>query len=921
MNQLLNVTIAGINAVQTIVPSDLAKGILGTVANILMVVQSVIKNKSDFRAIVNKCKTIGEILERVTKDTTNDNLPRYLVHALLMLNSSVNNINNKVVSRKEQGLLKRFFSATIDRDQIASWEKDIGSALELFNTESIAGIAMKVERLTLGLDGNTTSANVLKYHSIEPPSRPSMFYGRDDLVAELTTLVANGEHIALIGPGGMGKSSLAKAILHEPLIIKKFADRRFFAAYDDLDPSTITFETFMTHFAGALGIEITGADPLRPISTFLHSTSALVVLDNAETFEEASTSSALEKIPPAIAKIADIRGVVLILTSRSRRNATDVLWRTMDIPPLDLSSAERVFFQTYPRARCSDAEEEIKDLLRELDFHPLSINLLTHTARHNDWSLATLLKRWNDRHSAVLNPGKGKLQSLPDTMQLSLDSPSIQGLGEDGRRTLAMIAFLPQGLNDNLAGDLLPSLQEVDTICDVLRRQSLVYHQDNFIKVLAPIRHYVQDSLPLPDSTRLREIRTFYYRTVQQCSKEQDGHANVIISDHFNIERVIAFDLTHIPEETYRACSKFLLCLRWHLPRPTTLTPTILDVVENSSTYELKADCLWNLGYLYSTLSQLTDAMKISKAAEALYLATGNHEMVAQCVTSCADRYRCQGRFIQSQQLLEGFQRSESWEYLDSQFTAPADELFVKSSDSKDHFYGLQSKIRHWQAKLYYGGDIVQVNEHLENLLLQCTCTRVCFARREALMGLSEVAFCEGRLSKAMDILQQIMEMSEGERSDNVLWYTVLKAIVASKQGDHVLVRELIYQAPESSQFFELRSAFVSLHRSYGAAWIELTAGAYDKAESHFIAAIEGCDIQGHLSFKAYSKRGLGEIAFVCGDFALAARYFTETRPLCTEMGVPERYLYSCDLFSVLPDRFCGWTLFLEGQSPFANIM
>ncbi|KAG1837251.1 hypothetical protein C8R48DRAFT_680357 [Suillus tomentosus] len=149
----------------------------------------------------------------------------------------------------------------------------------------------------------------------------------------------------------------------------------------------------MTHFAGALGIEITGADPLRPISTFLHSARALVVLDNAETFEESSALSALEKIPPAIAKIADIRGVVLILTSRSRRNATDVLWRTMDIPPLDLSSAERVFFQTYPRARCSDAEEDLKDMLRELDFHPLSINLLAHTARQNDWSPATLLKR------------------------------------------------------------------------------------------------------------------------------------------------------------------------------------------------------------------------------------------------------------------------------------------------------------------------------------------------------------------------------------------------------------------------------------------------------------------------------------------------------------------------------------------------
>jgi hypothetical protein len=69
-----------------------------------------------------------------------------------------------------------------------------------------------------------------------------MFYGRDDLVAELTNPVVNYEHIALIGSGGMGKSSLAKAILNEALVIEKFAERRFFVTYDGMDPSAITFE-------------------------------------------------------------------------------------------------------------------------------------------------------------------------------------------------------------------------------------------------------------------------------------------------------------------------------------------------------------------------------------------------------------------------------------------------------------------------------------------------------------------------------------------------------------------------------------------------------------------------------------------------------------------------------------------------------
>jgi hypothetical protein len=75
----------------------------------------------------------------------------------------------------------------------------------------------------------------------------------------------------------------------------------------------------MTRFAKDLGVELAGADPMRQICTFLRSTRALIVLDNAETFEEARGQSALQDIPSAITDIAGISGIILILTSRSRR--------------------------------------------------------------------------------------------------------------------------------------------------------------------------------------------------------------------------------------------------------------------------------------------------------------------------------------------------------------------------------------------------------------------------------------------------------------------------------------------------------------------------------------------------------------------------------------------------------------------------
>ncbi|KAG1813546.1 uncharacterized protein BJ212DRAFT_396885 [Suillus subaureus] len=80
--QLLGATISAINATKDLVPIDLVKGILGMIVNILTVAQAVIKNKSDFQAIADKCETIRDILEQATKGATKDDLKGYLGHCI-----------------------------------------------------------------------------------------------------------------------------------------------------------------------------------------------------------------------------------------------------------------------------------------------------------------------------------------------------------------------------------------------------------------------------------------------------------------------------------------------------------------------------------------------------------------------------------------------------------------------------------------------------------------------------------------------------------------------------------------------------------------------------------------------------------------------------------------------------------------------
>ncbi|KAJ8585162.1 hypothetical protein M405DRAFT_865615 [Rhizopogon salebrosus TDB-379] len=452
--------------------------------------------------------------------------------------------------------------------------------------------------------------------------------------------------------------------------------------------------------------------------------------------------------------------------------------------------------------------------------------------------------------------------------------------------------------------------------------------------MLAPVRHYVRDSLPPPDPTYLGNIRNFYYRAVRRCSEQRDEFADIIISDHLNIEHIVSFGLAHTPDgegEIHDICWQFLKHLQTHLPRPTTLAPAIFNITNKSSASTLKAHCLYYLGWLYSNIHRLTDATNAFQAAEDLHIAVGDHVDAVSCVIHRAHIYRMQGRFIQSQYVLENLQRSDSWEHLNDStksevrlcfdlarmftFTASADELFVKSMD--DPISGLLSKGWHWRAKLSYDGDIAQIKMHLNDLLLQCTDEHLT-QRRDILKGLAEIASREGRLSEAMDIMQKIIGSFEGHPG-HTLWYTVVQAVVASNHGNYDLARELIRSSSGSFEFLMVPSARTFLHRTYNAGRIELAAGEYDKAESYFATAVESCDMQDNLQFKALILRGLGEVAFLRGNSDLAAQQFAETRSLCAEMGVPAQHLCRCMVFYIPPDRLEGWVLFLEGRSPFAS--
>ena len=126
-----------------------------------------------------------------------------------------------------------------------------------------------------------------------------------------------------------------------------------------------------------------------------------------------------------------------------------------------MESARRIFYNVY---RNHGESNTINGLVRQLDFHALSITLLATTASHNIWDYDRLTEEWNTQRAQVLRTDHDR--SLAATIELSLASPTFRNLGPGARKLLGAIAFFPQGIDKNNLGWLFPDIPDIRSTFD-----------------------------------------------------------------------------------------------------------------------------------------------------------------------------------------------------------------------------------------------------------------------------------------------------------------------------------------------------------------------------------------------------------------------------------------------------------------------
>jgi predicted ATPase/DNA-binding winged helix-turn-helix (wHTH) protein len=367
------------------------------------------------------------------------------------------------------------------------------------------------------------------------PARLPRMIGRDGAVEVLSRLLASKRFVSVVGPGGLGKTTVAVAVAHA--LLEDFGEEVHFVDLGAIKDATLVPSTLAT----VLGVVVQAQDPMPSLLAFIAGRRTLLVLDSCEHLIDAVASLTAHLYHGA----AEVH---LLTTSREslRVEGEHVhLLAPLDCPAVrdDLTAAEalaapavelfmeRAFASGYAGSLTDAEAPAVASICRQLDGIALAIELAgSRVGAYGLRGTGELLRNrfkllWQGRRSAL--PRHQTLHAMLD-WSYNLVSPR-------DRRVLCRLsifvgAFTMEAAQAVSSDDEIKATEVADAIGNLVDKSLISIAQINggtHLRLLDTTRAFAAEKLAQTDEApELARRHALYYTERHNTGPNQGFEAS-----------------------------------------------------------------------------------------------------------------------------------------------------------------------------------------------------------------------------------------------------------------------------------------------------------------------------------------------------------------------------------------------------------